>query len=89
VSCRIILAAALLVMGCRCTETFQAGPAPTPGNDQCLMPLVASCLNTDAGIVSCENASDTKCGLVSGTSAQVWSGVEQAEIIQGFSPKGN
>ena len=78
-----------LLAACHCGAVQTGSAAPTPGNDTCIMPLVATCLNTDAGIVSCENQADTNCGLASGTSAQVWAGVEQVEVLQGFLPKGH
>jgi hypothetical protein len=75
------------LVSCHCGAT-QVGAAPTPGDDTCILPLVANCLNTDAGIVTCEGATDKSCGVVAGRSAQLWAGVVQAEEIQGFVVKG-
>jgi hypothetical protein len=77
-----------MFVGCQCGAA-QVGSAPVPGDDTCILPLVASCLNGDAGIVSCETQTDKSCGVVAGRSAQLWAGVEQAEVLQGFVPKGH
>ena len=77
----------LLLAGCCCGGVQTSTAAPTPGIDGCVMPLVANCLNGDAGLVACEKDSDQRCGTTS--SAQIWAGVEQAEILQGFVPKGH
>jgi hypothetical protein len=61
--------------------------APRSVDEVCVMPSIATCLNTDAGLGACERAADTKCGLVAGASAQVWTSLEQAEQIQGFVPR--
>jgi hypothetical protein len=77
------------IAGCSCSGPQTSASAPKPGDDTCVMPQVANCLNGDSGIVACEKQSDTRCGLAAGTSAQVWAGVEQAEILQGMVPRGH
>ena len=85
---RRLFALLAAIASCHCGAA-QVGSTPIPGDDTCILPLVASCLNTDAGIVTCESQTDKSCGAAAGRSAQLWSGVEQAEVLQGFVPKGH
>lgn len=85
---RRLFALLAAIASCHCGAA-QVGSTPIPGDDTCILPLVASCLNTDAGIVTCESQTDKSCGAAAGRSAQLWAGVEQAEVLQGFVPKGH
>jgi hypothetical protein len=76
-----------------CSDCASAGTstpecvAPRSVDEVCVMPLVAKCLNTDAGLGACERAADQTCGLAAGVSAQVWTSLEEAEVIQGLVPR--
>ena len=61
--------------------------APRSVDEVCVMPQIANCLNTDAGLGACARQADTRCGLIAGSSAQLWASVEQAEELQGFVPR--
>jgi hypothetical protein len=90
---RFLLVMATLIGACSdCASAGTSTPecvAPRSVDEVCVMPSVARCLNTDAGLGACERTADSTCGLAAGVSAQVWTSVEAAEVTQGFVPKGH